>query len=544
MATRRKITQAERRHQDQLRRNGLRVAAVYETRLAKSRRAELRRVLDLARDYKPEAIEDVIIENLDESGYLPGWWVGLWTQAGMPMAKETARALREAKAAEEDDIWQMTLRSYATRRAGNEIVSVTGTWRDSLVKITREVMEADLGLGVEKITKRIYEQYRDRLEKWQIRRIAQTEAMIGMADAAALSATTLDVRFTKEWCISGLGNTRESHEAMDGVVVDMDEPFKLPGGLMMYPHDTSMDADAGEIINCACACIRRPKRGATTQERRPEPGQREVLPEPTPEQQAREERIAAIMKEMPEDMPDEVKRAIAENDLALEDALGVKKGAPMDLSKADEQHANPNYVSPYIKDPEGTLINPDGERVRINPDYHKFDKQYEVNCVTCANSFLLRERGFDVTAKGRVVGSGSINDKAAEGFNAWSMWMKADGKRAIPTDMRSWLGQKGYKTMTKKHYAEFFEEACKEKGDYLTVIGWGKVNGHATILRREASGKLVYIEPQVYDKAKGARLDVAELYKRGTSKPRLVDGVMRIDDKIFDVHWAGLFNAK
>ena len=47
---------------------------------------------------------------------------------------------------------------------------------------------------------------------------------------------------------------------MDGVTVDEDEPFVLEGGMMMYPHDPSMGADAGEIINCACDCIRRPKR--------------------------------------------------------------------------------------------------------------------------------------------------------------------------------------------------------------------------------------------------------------------------------------------
>ena len=42
--------------------------------------------------------------------------------------------------------------------------------------------------------------------------------------------------------------------------MDENEPFVLPGGMLMYPHDTSMNADASEIINCACDCIRRPKR--------------------------------------------------------------------------------------------------------------------------------------------------------------------------------------------------------------------------------------------------------------------------------------------
>ena len=88
---------------------------------------------------------------------------------------------------------------------------------------------------------------------------AAPEAMIGMAEAGDVAAKTLDIGFTKQWVISGLGNTRASHELMDGVEVDETEPFSLPGGFLMYPHDESMGADASEIINCACACIRRPK---------------------------------------------------------------------------------------------------------------------------------------------------------------------------------------------------------------------------------------------------------------------------------------------
>ena len=40
-----------------------------------------------------------------------------------------------------------------------------------------------------------------------------------------VAARSLGIRYDKQWVISGLGNTRETHEIMDGVVVDMDEPF-------------------------------------------------------------------------------------------------------------------------------------------------------------------------------------------------------------------------------------------------------------------------------------------------------------------------------
>ena len=128
------------------------------------------------------------------------------------------------------------------------------------MKLVRQILSEDLGIGIEKATKELYKRYLATIEKWQCRRIAQTEAMIGAAEAADEAAQTLSIHYTKQWVISGLGNTRASHELMDGVIVDEDEPFVLPGGMMMYPHDTSMGADAGEIINCACDCLRIPKR--------------------------------------------------------------------------------------------------------------------------------------------------------------------------------------------------------------------------------------------------------------------------------------------
>ncbi len=260
MPTRKTISTAERRYMNHLRRESLRVGSVYEVKLARNRRKELKRVLAICLNYDdPEKVPDVLVENLSEAGYLASWWQDLWMTAGIPRAKTTARDLRQAKAAGEEDIWKATLRSYATERAGSNIMTVTGTWKDSLVRLVRSLLGEDATQGIEKLTKKIYASYTGMLEKWQCRRIAQTETMIGTAEAGDMAARTLDVHFTKQWCTSGLSNVRDSHAAVDGVTVDENEPFKLPGGLLMYPHDTSMGADASEIINCACDVIRRAK---------------------------------------------------------------------------------------------------------------------------------------------------------------------------------------------------------------------------------------------------------------------------------------------
>ena len=241
---------------DYLRKKGLQVGRIYEGKLIKARRQEVRRLLNLCRDSNPSQWEMIIEAQLRED-YLFDWYKGLYVSAGVPRAKSTARDLNKGKAAFEDGIWESELARYAEQQAGEKITLVSGTLKESLVGITRKVLEEADGAGIEKIARQIFSNYQG-IELWQARRIAQTETMIGLADAGNIAAQTLDLRFSKQWCTSGLGNTRDTHLAMDGVIVEDWEPFELADCHMMYPHDSSMGAPGGEIINCACDCIRRP----------------------------------------------------------------------------------------------------------------------------------------------------------------------------------------------------------------------------------------------------------------------------------------------
>ena len=258
MAYKKRISRSQRRHLDYLRLEGLKVGKVYQNRLIKLRRAEVKRVLEQCKAYGSiDHWAEVIDIHLDES-YLYDWYKGLYVRAGMPKAKSVARDLSMGKAAPDEGYWESELINYSQNRAGNEIVLVQGTLRDNLIGITRKVMEADTAMPIEKLARTIFKEYQA-IELWQARRIAQTETMIGLADAGEIAARSLGVRYDKQWVISGLGNSRETHEIMDGVVVDMDEPFTLPDCQMMYPHDSSLGAPAGEIINCACDVLHLPK---------------------------------------------------------------------------------------------------------------------------------------------------------------------------------------------------------------------------------------------------------------------------------------------
>ena len=168
-----------------------------------------------------------------------------------------------------------------------------------------------------------------------------------------------------------------------------------------------------------------------------------------------------------------------------------------------------------------------------------------MNCATCSPAYALRERGFDVKAKGNVKGSGSLNDQAAH-HKSFAMWKNADGTKAKPDMVAKWMAQKKYKKMSPERWSEFYEEACKEKGTYITTVRWSSGGGHATVLKRLADGKLVRVEPQRYSKTEGKYRDVKKFYSqlentRSNLKPY---GVLRVDDKLFDIKWSGLFDTK
>lgn len=258
MASKKRISPAERRHMDYLRRKGLKVGHLYESRLIKLRRKEVGRVLDLCKEHGDISLwGDVIQSYLDES-YLFDWYKGLYVEAGLPRAKSTARDLSRGKASPEEGYWESEIMRYAGEQAGEKIVLVQDTLKDNLVSIVRTYMQDDTQMPIEKLARKILHDYNS-IALWQARRIAQTETMIGLAQAGEIAARSLDVGYTKQWATSGLMNTRDSHLAMDGVVVDMDEPFELVDCQMMFPHDSSLGAPAGEIINCACDVLRRPK---------------------------------------------------------------------------------------------------------------------------------------------------------------------------------------------------------------------------------------------------------------------------------------------
>lgn len=250
-------------------------------------------------------------------------------------------------------------------------------------------------------------------------------------------------------------------------------------------------------------------------------------------------RIRDMISNSPSNLTNDEKKAIAIHNLRIEKLLKITKGKPMSVEDADKQHANPKHVEEYILDPKGLFKNKEGVRFSKNPSYKPSDKQYSINCQTCAPAYVLRLRGFDVKAKGKTKGSLSEYLSQQHSFEAWN---NIDGTPAKPTLTLDWMKGKGYAQMTEKRYLEYFNESCKEEGVYILTIGWRGGGGHATILQRFSNGELKYIEPQVYDKDKGAQRTIDELCKSGMTKPISTRGVLRVDNKLFNTKFLSIFD--
>lgn len=269
------------------------------------------------------------------------------------------------------------------------------------------------------------------------------------------------------------------------------------------------------------------------------PAEAKQVIEQVTQEAIREKRIGTLREQLPDTLTDTEKDAIAANNYELEQALGIMVGKPMTMEEADKQSANPAYVPKFLIDEAG-MYRDKHARYRLNPAYDKKrDEPNGINCQTCAPAYALRLMGFNVTAKANTKNSLSEYLSRQRSFEAWK---NTDGSPAVPTLTYDWMIAKGYKQMSKKRYAEYFEECCKETGVYILTIGWKGGGGHATVLQRFEDGTLKYIEPQVYSERSGAKRSIDELCESGATKPYPKRGVLRVDNKLFDTKFASIFD--
>ena len=120
---------------------------------------------------------------------------------------------------------------------------------DSILKTTSKQIRAALeegfleGEGVEALSQRIRDLY-DGISKGRALTIARTETVAPANDGAMQGYKQAGV--DKEWIATKDEHTRDSHVALDGVVIGIDEEFKVGNDKMLYPGGGE---DPGENIN-------------------------------------------------------------------------------------------------------------------------------------------------------------------------------------------------------------------------------------------------------------------------------------------------------
>lgn len=242
---------------------------------------------------------------------------------------------------------------------------------------------------------------------------------------------------------------------------------------------------------------------------------------------------------------------------------------------------------------EGYMNDDDADLRHSNINYGK-KGQYSINCATTTTTFMLRKRGYDVTAKAK-----NANDHTksiAKGLNLYDAWKNPDGTDVTPTMLSDKFNEKieskGFqeelemlnntknelldiqnslnsiwvsasrKVLLRERaeelkpiytesrnklapvYKEVIEEACEEEGYYTFGLIWDEVDyggGHYTVLKSEKdeNGNTVIsnIEPQTGEPFES--LD--EMIDYLGYPPDPYDTLLRMDDKVFNEDYIDLF---
>ena len=123
-------------------------------------------------------------------------------------------------------------------------------------KIWEEV-RSELQVGIEKgdtmdeLAKRIRSAFKG-IDDSRAMTIAVTETTVAYEVGRDMVFKAAGVQWT-QWLVSGLGNSRDSHEAADKQIREMGTPFDVGGFQLHFPGDPT--APPREVINCNCVRI-------------------------------------------------------------------------------------------------------------------------------------------------------------------------------------------------------------------------------------------------------------------------------------------------
>ena len=173
----------------------------------------------------------------------------LYTTLGNPQYKRIKKSIK----AEID--FETIIQTWINSNLGYRIVSVHQTLIEGIIAVIAKGYEDNL--SVAEITRNLQNKFG--WYKAQALRIARTETTTATNYATVIAAENSDFVLEKTWISVQDNRTRRppksvyDHLDMNGVKVDMFQPFFTSGEEIQYPGDPK--AKAGNVINCRCKVV-------------------------------------------------------------------------------------------------------------------------------------------------------------------------------------------------------------------------------------------------------------------------------------------------
>lgn len=186
--------------------------------------------------------------------------------AGLNGAKLTDKELnRQLKDADDQESrWTYVINEYLKEYGLTQLsIEITNTLRDQIKRTL--VKGNEEGWGVEKMVRTLNT---SSFPRWMATRIVRTETNKAANTGAMVAATDAGIELDKVWISTQDDRTRYiprnqyDHLDMNGRIVGFNERFIVPStksvDAMLYPGDP--EASAGNLCNCRCRVVFRPKR--------------------------------------------------------------------------------------------------------------------------------------------------------------------------------------------------------------------------------------------------------------------------------------------
>ncbi len=142
----------------------------------------------------------------------------------------------------------LQLEDFIQRHVSSSVFLISETSRKLAASIVAKLIEE--GESTQTIARSLTKEF-NALTPWRSARIARTEVGVVGSKAQNQGAKNMNAQ-SKQWLALDDGDTREAHDAVNGIAVGIDEFFFPNGQAMQHPHDMSQGATASNIINCRC----------------------------------------------------------------------------------------------------------------------------------------------------------------------------------------------------------------------------------------------------------------------------------------------------